>query len=410
MADLDVTPSLKLNLHLLSVVGMWPASYAVIKLLSYFSVFVIFSFYLSDLALAFSVRHDMERLPICIGFVCGYFVSVFKWAWLVKHRKDIREVMTSLMECIKLGSANDTSGDWSKALQASNRTSIIVSCSWVLYILYLATQNTLYPLALNGMKVDIPPTNHSIHVVSDRAGENEDILQNKAYMLLYFLPFGDWPFVDTSHSPAYEMVYFIQGSGCIVHSVVHSSGDTFIFTLVTLACGQFEALISSLKTVGTSIKYPQLEACIKHHQQLFRTVEKINALYSPIILVEFFNMMLTLCTFAFEASKMEGGGLKIWAQAQFFLGTTIELYMICSAGSRLTSLSLQVADAIYESDWIDKPKHWKKSIMIVMMRGQKPLKLTGGPFYVISNETCLALLQLSLSYYTVLHNVQDAHE
>jgi len=50
-----------------------------------------------------------------------------------------------------------------------------------------------------------------------------------------------------------------------------------------------------------------------------------------------------------------------------------------------------VADAGYESRWVDKDKQWRRAVQLLIMRAQRPLRLTGGPFYVISYETMLAV-------------------
>jgi hypothetical protein len=51
----------------------------------------------------------------------------------------------------------------------------------------------------------------------------------------------------------------------------------------------------------------------------------------------------------------------------------------------------QVADAGYDSRWPDKNRLWRHSVGLLMMRAQRPLRLTGGPFYIISYETLLAV-------------------
>ena len=50
----------------------------------------------------------------------------------------------------------------------------------------------------------------------------------------------------------------------------------------------------------------------------------------------------------------------------------------------------RVADAGYETHWIENV-YWRRSLGLLIMRAQKTLKLTGGPFYVISYETLLTV-------------------
>lgn len=57
--------------------------------------------------------------------------------------------------------------------------------------------------------------------------------------------------------------------------------------------------------------------------------------------------------------------------------------------------SERVADAGYETNWVENV-YWRRSLQLLIMRAQKPLKLTGGPFYVISYDTLLAVSNISI--------------
>jgi hypothetical protein len=51
----------------------------------------------------------------------------------------------------------------------------------------------------------------------------------------------------------------------------------------------------------------------------------------------------------------------------------------------------QIADAGYDSRWLDNNTLWRRSVGLLILRAQRPLRLTGGPFYIISYETLLAV-------------------
>jgi hypothetical protein len=55
----------------------------------------------------------------------------------------------------------------------------------------------------------------------------------------------------------------------------------------------------------------------------------------------------------------------------------------------------RVADAAYETHWIENV-FWRRPLGLLIMRAQKTLKLTGGPFYVISYETLLAVSNICI--------------
>jgi hypothetical protein len=57
-----------------------------------------------------------------------------------------------------------------------------------------------------------------------------------------------------------------------------------------------------------------------------------------------------------------------------------------------------IADAGYGSCWLDKNTLWRHSVRMIIMQAQRPLRLTGGPFYVISYETMLSVWNTVTAY------------
>lgn len=52
---------------------------------------------------------------------------------------------------------------------------------------------------------------------------------------------------------------------------------------------------------------------------------------------------------------------------------------------------MKIADALYQSRWYDCGQNTKKIVQIMMMRAQRPLTISVGPFYVMSTETALVV-------------------
>ncbi|KAK0093234.1 hypothetical protein PV326_014004 [Microctonus aethiopoides] len=53
-----------------------------------------------------------------------------------------------------------------------------------------------------------------------------------------------------------------------------------------------------------------------------------------------------------------------------------QVYLLCSAGSEMTYQSINFSLSIYSSDWERLKMSTKKSMLLMMMRSQKPLKFT----------------------------------
>ncbi|XP_049762159.1 odorant receptor 49a-like [Schistocerca cancellata] len=53
-------------------------------------------------------------------------------------------------------------------------------------------------------------------------------------------------------------------------------------------------------------------------------------------------------------------------------------------------------------------RHFKSSALILMIRAQRPLALTGSKFYVISLKTFVQLLNASYSFFAVLRQLNES--
>jgi len=73
--------------------------------------------------------------------------------------------------------------------------------------------------------------------------------------------------VNTSSSPAYELLYTVWAAGSVTHGWIHASCDCFYLHVIIFICSHFEFLLATLSVVE---QYSELVACIRHHEQLLR--------------------------------------------------------------------------------------------------------------------------------------------
>lgn len=61
-----------------------------------------------------------------------------------------------------------------------------------------------------------------------------------------------------------------------------------------------------------------------------------------------------------------------------------QAFLLCAFGQDLIDSSLAVSDAVFESDWNNfEDVKLKKSLMMIMIRAQKPMRLTAMNFVTI---------------------------
>ncbi|KAF7284773.1 hypothetical protein GWI33_021640 [Rhynchophorus ferrugineus] len=82
----------------------------------------------------------------------------------------------------------------------------------------------------------------------------------------------------------------------------------------------------------------------------------------------------------------------------------LQVFALAWVSNEVKLESVKVADAVYESPWYEQDQKIKKMLHIILMRSQKPLAITIGPFKPMTAETAIMTLQASYSYATLMMN------
>ncbi|KAK9729883.1 7tm Odorant receptor [Popillia japonica] len=97
---------------------------------------------------------------------------------------------------------------------------------------------------------------------------------------------------------------------------------------------------------------------------------------------------LMLIDFAVASMQMATLGLQMivsgvgWQQMfalEFLIAMLIQLFLFYWHANEIMLQSVEVAKAIWESDWFEYSEDIKKSLVLVILRCQKPLTLSVGP-------------------------------
>ncbi|XP_069692696.1 odorant receptor Or2-like [Periplaneta americana] len=131
-----------------------------------------------------------------------------------------------------------------------------------------------------------------------------------------------------------------------------------------------------------------------------------NSLLSPIVFWEFVTGALVICMLGFALISMPITSAKFVKNVLHFLSMFFMMGITYWLGSDLTTQSLEVYNAAYNSGWYDMAPRCKFLLMMVMARAQRPVMLSAGYFGTVSLETFAALIESAASYITVLRQMQ----
>lgn len=192
------------------------------------------------------------------------------------------------------------------------------------------------------------------------------------------MEFSFW--LDETQPLAYWVVYLwgifgIAAVACVVIAV-----DTLFFWLVRNIVIQFELLARQLNK-GCS-EQEQLKQCVQQHCVALELAQQLSDLYAEIGFVQYTLSYLQLCTLTYRFSR-GGWNPQIPFRAAFLLVVLSQLSAYCFGGEHIKQQSMRVADEIYASyAWQTVPPKSRRTLQLMMLRAQRPTKVSGLMFSV----------------------------
>lgn len=97
---------------------------------------------------------------------------------------------------------------------------------------------------------------------------------------------------------------------------------------------------------------------------------------------------------------------------EFFSGSLMIMFMYSWTCHNIITESLEVSEAAFRCNWPDlsnpmDAKLCKQTLMIIAARARKPLTITVGKFAPMSRETFTSVVKTSMSYFTILRQVNE---
>ncbi|KAJ9575697.1 hypothetical protein L9F63_007456, partial [Diploptera punctata] len=140
---------------------------------------------------------------------------------------------------------------------------------------------------------------------------------------------------------------------------------------------------------------------IKHHQEILKFVIQMEEQFSAMMFVQFLSISLRLCLTIFSITVAEDE-VKFMVYLQMLIISFMQGLLYCWFGSELTYQSEDISRVMYETPWLQGSRKFRSSVVIVTMRAQKLVQLTGGKIYTMSLDTFSAMVYGSFSFFKVL--------
>ncbi|XP_046837750.1 odorant receptor 13a-like [Vespa crabro] len=351
------------------------------------SLFANFVLIISELLMV-SGNSDIEQLSNTINPLGLHMTGFIKWIYCINKSKEISRLVADLNRCYLLSKKIEIRCDFSKTeMETVYKNSRIWQYIWTTFCVYGIIHwcfNALIQKYYDQVKI------------LNTSDSNVDIDYNS-------LPYITWQPWSIGTVKGYGYSFIIQLIGALTSTVGAACYDSLHICILMVICGQFRCLYFSLIEIDTIVGV----SCIKIRQIYFHRISKDLENFGNLpMFVQCLENIIIICLLSFEMTviefKMDSESItKLLSLMEYFSALSVQLYIFCFYSTQIYTLSLQIADAVYACNWemiiYDKIESTEKDkqltmkvkhlILFLSLRAQKPIVMTGGPFYVLSLET-----------------------
>ncbi|XP_017004972.3 odorant receptor 67a-like [Drosophila takahashii] len=222
-----------------------------------------------------------------------------------------------------------------------------------------------------------------------------------AELTLPFVPMAPW---NWRGSWRFWPTYLLQSIASYTCTCGYISADLMMFAAVIQVIMHFDRLARTLREFkvrnrnrnrdhrnasGAEEDLKELRSLIAYHNQVLELTNVMNDVFGVPLLLNFINSSLLVCNVGFQLTI--GFSLKyIGRQVLIILSALVEIYLICFFSQMLIKASNNVSFAVYEMNWFESDARFRKMLLLMAMRAQKPVCLKATVFLDVSMETMSA--------------------
>ncbi|XP_011861760.1 PREDICTED: odorant receptor 23a isoform X2 [Vollenhovia emeryi] len=226
------------------------------------------------------------------------------------------------------------------------------------------------------------------------------------------MPLQSYYFYDITKSPQYELTFISQAIGIVLAIMAYSGIDNFLGLLIFHICGQLDILKNRLTYLDKYINsQAMLKSCVAKHNSLLSAIEVVEDTYRIILLSLFvyFAILFALLSFGVITMFDEGNDLSI-PRLVFFVSTIFNIFghmcVYCALGEFLVAKCDEMYYAAYCNEWYSVDPKLARDLLLLVIRGTKPIYLTAGNMFPITMNTFCNLMKTSVGYISILHTTR----
>ncbi|XP_053952946.1 odorant receptor Or2-like [Anastrepha ludens] len=213
------------------------------------------------------------------------------------------------------------------------------------------------------------------------------------------------PGIDLLKSPIYEIIYLLQAFWVIpvcAYSYFTCADSFLIFmSFGTFMLKDLQQEMDNLSQMDEENALKNIKECVQSHMKIINFHDVLEEIFSVICLIDVSIYCIVMCmlliysTMEYELALILKGFLMLFVQTVFISRT---FYL----ANNFSDESRTVANAAYNTNWTQRDVKFRKCVLLIIIRSQKPLQFTAGGFKPLTMEILLRILRVSYSLFSCL--------
>ncbi|KAH0954331.1 OrU27, partial [Eciton burchellii] len=227
------------------------------------------------------------------------------------------------------------------------------------------------------------------------------------------LPLQTYYFYDKDQSPYFELTYAAQGLLLVTAGASYTGVDNLLGLLIFHLCGQMENLKGRLINMGQFGSFnSNLTLIVRDHIRLIKYFDIVESTFTLLLLglLLYFGTLFCLYGFLIIAVFTEGKRMSMMRLIYLIsvaLNICGHMCLYCVVGEILVTQCNGIYYAAYDYEWYMLQPEEAKTLMLVMIRANKPLYITAGKMFPMTMSMFCNLIKTSGSYISILLTRQN---
>ena len=204
------------------------------------------------------------------------------------------------------------------------------------------------------------------------------------------LPLPYWYPFDPFQAKYYLIAYFWSNWAAFTVLMTLLATDILLYAMITVIAMEFDILKMDLMRIGGTPRNKEfIQTLVDKHNKLLNLSERLERIYSLSFLFSFVISSFVMCFLSYQLST-NFDNFALFAFYFFYLWMMgVQILLLCVFGQKLINSSESISEGVYNSGWegISDDEAYKKQLVMIISRAQRPKRLTAMGFADISVET-----------------------